>query len=130
VCHWGHGSGSWRSCRCYGRRCAPDRAILRARRWFCRHSPSGGTLAGGGPFWRGNLNDSFLILLMFMIATAVPSLALSADVAVRKRTEASLRMAQRDLDERVQIRTAAPDQQQSRRWVSLPAASPTTSTTS
>jgi PAS domain S-box-containing protein len=66
-----------------------------------------GTLAGGGPFWRGDLNDSFLILLMFMIATAVPSLALSADVAVRKRTEASLRVAQRELDERVQIRTAA-----------------------
>jgi len=66
-----------------------------------------GTLAGGGPFWRGDLNDSFLILLMFMIATAVPSLALSADAAVRKRTEERLRKAQRELDERVQIRTAA-----------------------
>jgi PAS domain S-box-containing protein len=66
-----------------------------------------GTLAGSGPFWRGNLNDSFLVLLMFMIATAVPSLALSADVAVRRRTEQSLRTAQGELAERVQIRTAA-----------------------
>jgi PAS domain S-box-containing protein len=66
-----------------------------------------GTLAGGGPFWHSDLNNSFLNLLMFMIATAVPSLALSADVAVRKRTEANLRAAQRELDERIRIRTAA-----------------------
>ncbi len=55
-----------------------------------------GTLAGGGPFARENLDDSFLLLLMFMIATAVPSLVLSADVAVRKRTEEHLRSAQHD----------------------------------
>ncbi len=66
-----------------------------------------GTLAGGGPFARENLNDSFLILLMFMITTAVPSLALSADVAVRKATEAQLRHAQAELAERVDVRTAA-----------------------
>jgi signal transduction histidine kinase/ActR/RegA family two-component response regulator len=53
-----------------------------------------GTLAGGGPFARANLNDSFLLLLMFMIATTVPSLVLSADVAVRKRTDEDLRHAQ------------------------------------
>ena len=66
-----------------------------------------GTLAGGGPFARDNLNDSFLILLMFMITTAVPSLALSADVAVRKATEEQLRRAQAELAERVDVRTAA-----------------------
>ena len=66
-----------------------------------------GTLAGGGPFARANLNDSFLILLMFMITMAVPSLALSADVAVRKMTEAQLRQAQAELAERVNVRTAA-----------------------
>jgi PAS domain S-box-containing protein len=66
-----------------------------------------GTLAGSGPFARDNLNDSFLILLMFMITTAVPSLALSADVAVRKATEAQLRLAQAELAERVNARTAA-----------------------
>ena len=53
-----------------------------------------GTLAGGGPFARANLNDSFLLLLMFMIATTVPSLVLSAEVAVRKRTDEDLRQAQ------------------------------------
>jgi PAS domain S-box-containing protein len=66
-----------------------------------------GTLAGGGPFARQNLNDSFLLLLMFMIATAVPSLMLSADVAMRKRTERHLRGAQEELEERVKQRTAA-----------------------
>ena len=66
-----------------------------------------GTLAGSGPFAGDNLNDSFLILLMFMITTAVPSLALSADVAVRKMTEAQLRQAQAELAERVNVRTAA-----------------------
>ena len=46
-----------------------------------------GTLANGGPFARASLNDSFLLALMFVISTAVPSLALSAEVAVRRRSE-------------------------------------------
>jgi PAS domain S-box-containing protein len=46
-----------------------------------------GTFANGGPFARPSLNDSFLLALMFVISTAVPSLALSADVAVRRRNE-------------------------------------------
>jgi PAS domain S-box-containing protein len=66
-----------------------------------------GTLAGSGPFARDNLNESFLLLIMFMIATAVPSLALSADVAVRKRAEDELRQTQDDLNLRVEARTAA-----------------------
>ena len=49
-----------------------------------------GTLARGGPFARPNLNDSFLLLLMFMISTTVPSLALSATMARRRLVEASL----------------------------------------
>jgi signal transduction histidine kinase len=44
-----------------------------------------GTLTGGGPFWRASLNDSFLLLLMFLISTTVPSLALSATVAARRQ---------------------------------------------
>ena len=47
-----------------------------------------GTLARGGPFARPNLNDSFLLLLMFLISISVPSLALSATIAMRRRTEA------------------------------------------
>ena len=44
-----------------------------------------GTLLGGGPFWRSSLNNSFLLLLMFLISTTVPSLALSATIATRRR---------------------------------------------
>ena len=46
-----------------------------------------GTIANGGPFARSNLNDSFLLLLAFMISVSVPSLAMSAEVEVRKRHE-------------------------------------------
>jgi signal transduction histidine kinase/CheY-like chemotaxis protein len=49
-----------------------------------------GTLAGGGPFARPNLNDSLLLLLMFLISISVPSLALSATIATRRRAEAHL----------------------------------------
>jgi integral membrane sensor domain MASE1/two-component sensor histidine kinase len=46
-----------------------------------------GTFRSGGPFASSNLNESFLLLIMFIISTAVPSLALSADLSVRRRTE-------------------------------------------
>jgi signal transduction histidine kinase/integral membrane sensor domain MASE1 len=49
-----------------------------------------GTLAGSGPFVRGNLNDSFLLLVMFFISVSVPSMALSADVLMRRRSEEQL----------------------------------------
>ena len=65
------------------------------------------TLAGSGPFAQANLNESFLLLLMFMISIAIPSLALSADVAVRRRTEEELRHTQDELNQRVDRRTAA-----------------------
>jgi PAS domain S-box-containing protein len=50
-----------------------------------------GTLANGGPFARPSLNDSFLLVMMFVISTAVPTLVLSADVAVRRTSEESYR---------------------------------------
>ena len=65
-----------------------------------------GTFAGGGPFGRDDLNESFLLLLTFMIGVTVPSLALSADAAVRRRTEDELRAVQDDLNRRVAARTA------------------------
>jgi len=46
-----------------------------------------GTLSNNGPFVGVSLNDSFLLLLMFVISTAVPSLVLSADVSVRRQAE-------------------------------------------
>jgi DNA-binding CsgD family transcriptional regulator/PAS domain-containing protein len=45
------------------------------------------TLMGCGPFNKPNLNDSFILALAFIISTAVLSLALSTDVAVRRRIE-------------------------------------------
>jgi PAS domain S-box-containing protein len=65
-----------------------------------------GTLLGSGPFLRADLNDSFLLLLMFLISTSVPSLALSADAVQRRRAEEFLRHAHAELDTRVQERTA------------------------
>jgi PAS domain S-box-containing protein len=50
-----------------------------------------GTVMHGGPFAQVTLNESFLLLLMFMISTTVPSLALSADVTARRHMEQRLR---------------------------------------
>ena len=44
-----------------------------------------------GPFAKPDLNDSFIVSLAFVISTAVLSLALSTDIAVRNRTENQLR---------------------------------------
>jgi PAS domain S-box-containing protein len=66
-----------------------------------------GTLLGTGPFARPTLNESFLLLVMFVISTALPSLALSADAAVRRRTESQLREAHADLSRQIQIGSAS-----------------------
>ena len=58
-----------------------------------------GTMAGGGPFARPSLNNSFLLILTFVVSVAIPSLVLSADVASRRRVEAALRRANRDAEE-------------------------------
>ncbi|MGA7489074.1 MAG: MASE1 domain-containing protein [Xanthobacteraceae bacterium] len=50
-----------------------------------------GAMAGGGPFAGTALDQSFLPLITFMIGVSVPSLALSADVALRRQLEAKLR---------------------------------------
>lgn len=64
-----------------------------------------GTLMGGGPFTSGDLNSSFLLVLMFLIGITVPSLLLSADVEVREKAEESLRRAQTELERKVAERT-------------------------
>lgn len=64
-----------------------------------------GTLTGGGPFMTEDLNVSFLLVLMFLISITVPSLLLSADVAVRKKAEENLRRAQNELERKVADRT-------------------------
>jgi PAS domain S-box-containing protein len=65
------------------------------------------TLRSAGPFGHIGLNESFLLLLTFMISVSVPSLALSADVTMRRRVEDELRRSQAELDERVKERTSA-----------------------
>jgi PAS domain S-box-containing protein len=64
------------------------------------------TIKHAGPFGQMGLNESFLLLLTFMISVSVPSLALSADVAMRRLSEDNLRRIQIELDQRVQERTA------------------------
>ncbi|MEJ2434674.1 MAG: PAS domain S-box protein, partial [Pseudolabrys sp.] len=66
-----------------------------------------GTLEHIGPFGEMSINESFLVLLTFMVSLTVPSLALSADVAMRRASEESLRRTQGELDRRVRERTAA-----------------------
>ena len=66
-----------------------------------------GAMTGEGPFARSTLNDSLLLLIMYMISTSVPTLALSADVAVHKQTERNLREVHVQLDRIVQQRTTA-----------------------
>ena len=64
-----------------------------------------GTMAGEGPFAGSTLNDAFLLLLMYMISTSVPTLALGADASLHRRTERSLREAHAELGKAVQERT-------------------------
>jgi signal transduction histidine kinase/CheY-like chemotaxis protein len=67
-----------------------------------------GTFSGAGPFAfaAATLNDSLLLVLAFVISLSVPSLALSADVAMRKTLEENLRRTNTELDRRVEVRTA------------------------
>jgi PAS domain S-box-containing protein len=65
-----------------------------------------GTLAHNGPFVAANLNDSFLLLLMFVISTAVPSLVLSADVSVRRQVQFRQAFLVRKLQHRIKNQLA------------------------
>jgi integral membrane sensor domain MASE1 len=56
-----------------------------------------GALAGGGPFAGTALDQSFFPLIMFMIGVSAPSIALSADVALRRRLEGKLRQQEQIL---------------------------------
>jgi two-component sensor histidine kinase len=59
-----------------------------------------GTALRGGPFARADLNESFLLVLTFMISISVPSLTLSADLATRKRHEEHIEAVMRELSHR------------------------------
>jgi PAS domain S-box-containing protein len=66
-----------------------------------------GTVLEGGPFARATLNDSFLLLLAFMISACVPSLALSADLDARRSESARLHRGHAELEGSVRERTDA-----------------------
>jgi two-component sensor histidine kinase len=59
-----------------------------------------GTMAGTGPFTQSTLNDSFLLLLAFMISISVPSLALSAHHAARAKHEQQVETVMLELSHR------------------------------
>jgi two-component sensor histidine kinase len=59
-----------------------------------------GTVAANGPFAQKTENDSFLLLLAFMISVSVPSLALSAEVTVRKSDERHIKFLMHELSHR------------------------------
>ena len=64
-----------------------------------------GTLAGGGPFSSAGLNESFVLLLMFIVSAAIPSLMLSAMAAQLQDSYATL---ERKVEERThQLRVAS-----------------------
>ena len=99
-------SGSSPCCRSCGPRSVAARATPRLSTLVLAGFAVWGTFAGSGPFGRDTLNESFLLLLTFMIGVTVPSLALSADASVRRRTEDELRAVHDDLNRRVASRTA------------------------
>jgi two-component sensor histidine kinase/integral membrane sensor domain MASE1 len=53
-----------------------------------------GQKAGAGPFDLADPNESFLLLLAFMISVSVPSLALSAAITARESSESDLRASE------------------------------------
>jgi integral membrane sensor domain MASE1 len=65
-----------------------------------------GAFSGAGPYSADSLNDSLLLVLVFVISVSAPSLALRADVATRKTIEENLRRTHSELDRRVETRTA------------------------
>ena len=91
-----------------------------------------GTLAGGGPFWRTSLNDSFLLLLMFLISTSVAEpCALRHDRDPAPHRGAAARGARQGVKRRPRSKRPASSSPRRRRWrrsASSPAASRTIST--
>ena len=66
-----------------------------------------GTLASAAGSTGADLNTALLATLAFLVSTSLPSLALSAEIAKRSRSDERLHHAQEELEERVQSRTAA-----------------------
>jgi signal transduction histidine kinase/integral membrane sensor domain MASE1 len=66
-----------------------------------------GTLMGRGPFTVGDMNDSMLLLMAFLITTAVTTLAVAAGVDERQRAQRQVGVLNAELQQRVGERTTA-----------------------
>jgi PAS domain S-box-containing protein len=64
-----------------------------------------GTLAGFGPFVRGNPNESLLLLQAYLCVKVVVMLSLATEVSARKRVEREIRLLNADLSRRVDARS-------------------------
>jgi signal transduction histidine kinase len=64
------------------------------------------TLKGSGPFVRGSLNETLLLLQAFTAVIAVTALALSVGVSERRHAEEALDQLNRTLERRIQDRTS------------------------
>jgi integral membrane sensor domain MASE1 len=95
----------WAALRCGQRETATAALIVSALAVW-------GTMAGSSPFYSPVRNDSFLLLLVFMISTVIPSLALASEVAARRRTEAELRRLRAQIARQSVPEAAAPPQRQ------------------
>jgi len=80
----------WAALRCDARAAATTSLILSCFAVW-------GALAGGGPFATTALDQSFFPLIMFMVGVSLPSVALSADVTLRRRRESTLRLQEQIL---------------------------------
>ena len=71
-------SSFWLSFRWSGRRCGVIRATRRPQRSFSRDSRSGARLPAAGLFYGRVSTSLFVLLIMFIVSAAIPSLMLSA----------------------------------------------------
>jgi PAS domain S-box-containing protein len=64
-----------------------------------------GTLGSGAPHYGPGLNQAFLMTLIFLVSTSLPSLALSTEISVSAKAKEKLRRARDELESTVERRT-------------------------
>ena len=72
---------------------------------ICSAMAISGTVQGLGPFFRGSVNESLLLLQSYLVVISVTATILAAVLRERNRALASLRRSQDDLENRIAERT-------------------------